>query len=65
MTCRFSGDAFKILAQMGMVGTVSARDCILLVGDAAGLVNPLQGEGIAPAIASAATGRRLLNELTV
>ena len=40
--------------KMGMVGTVAARGPILLVGDAAGLVNPLQGEGIAPAITSAA-----------
>jgi flavin-dependent dehydrogenase len=38
--------------KMGMVGTVPARDRTLLVGDAAGLVNPLQGEGIAPAITS-------------
>jgi menaquinone-9 beta-reductase len=41
--------------KMGMVGTVPARDRVLLVGDAAGLVNPLQGEGIAPAMTSAAT----------
>jgi geranylgeranyl reductase family protein len=39
--------------KMGMVGTVPARDGVLLVGDAAGLVNPLQGEGIAPAMTSA------------
>ena len=39
---------------MGMVGTVAARGRIFLVGDAAGLVNPLQGEGIAPAMTSAA-----------
>jgi 2-polyprenyl-6-methoxyphenol hydroxylase-like FAD-dependent oxidoreductase len=39
---------------MGMVGTVPARGRIFLVGDAAGLVNPLQGEGIAPAMTSAA-----------
>jgi flavin-dependent dehydrogenase len=38
--------------KMGMVGTIPARDRTLLVGDAAGLVNPLQGEGIAPAITS-------------
>jgi hypothetical protein len=31
--------------KMGMVGTVPARGRVLLVGDAAGLVNPLQGEG--------------------
>ena len=40
--------------KMGMVGTVAARGRIFLVGDAAGLVNPLQGEGIAPAMTSAA-----------
>ncbi len=40
--------------KMGMVGTIPARDRVLLVGDAAGLVNPLQGEGIAPAMTSAA-----------
>jgi geranylgeranyl reductase family protein len=39
--------------KMGMVGTVAARGRIFLVGDAAGLVNPLQGEGIAPAMTSA------------
>ena len=38
--------------KMGIVGTVPARQRTLLVGDAAGLVNPLQGEGIAPAMAS-------------
>jgi len=40
--------------KMGLVGTVPARGRIFLVGDAAGLVNPLQGEGIAPAMTSAA-----------
>ena len=40
--------------KMGMVGTVAARGRVLLVGDAAGLVNPLQGEGIAAAMTSAA-----------
>jgi geranylgeranyl reductase family protein len=40
--------------KMGMVGTVPARGPTFLVGDAAGLVNPLQGEGIAPAMTSAA-----------
>lgn len=40
--------------KMGMVGTTAAHDRTLLVGDAAGLVNPLQGEGIAPAMTSAA-----------
>lgn len=38
--------------KMGMVGTVPARGHTLLVGDAAGLVNSLQGEGIAQALAS-------------
>ena len=40
--------------KMGMVGTAAARGHVFLVGDAAGLVNPLQGEGIAPAMSSAA-----------
>jgi flavin-dependent dehydrogenase len=38
--------------KVGMAGTVPARDRVLLVGDAAGLVNPLQGEGISQAMAS-------------
>ena len=38
--------------KMGMVGTVPAEGRVLLVGDAAGLVNPLQGEGIAQALGS-------------
>ena len=38
--------------KMGMVGTIPARDRVLLAGDAAGLVNPLQGEGISEALAS-------------
>jgi flavin-dependent dehydrogenase len=38
--------------KMGMVGTVPAAGRVLLVGDAAGLVNPLQGEGIAQAMGS-------------
>jgi geranylgeranyl reductase family protein len=38
--------------KMGMVGTIPARGNVLLVGDAAGLVNPLQGEGIAQAMDS-------------
>lgn len=38
--------------KMGMVGTRPARGRVLLVGDAAGLVNPLQGEGISQALAS-------------
>ncbi len=39
--------------KMGMVGTRPASEGVLLVGDAAGLVNPLQGEGIAHAMTSA------------
>jgi geranylgeranyl reductase family protein len=38
--------------KMGMVGTTPAAGRVLLVGDAAGLVNPLQGEGIAQAMSS-------------
>jgi geranylgeranyl reductase family protein len=38
--------------KMGMIGTTPARGKTLLVGDAAGLVNPLQGEGIAQAMGS-------------
>ncbi len=38
--------------KLGMVGTTPARDRVLLVGDAAGLVNPLQGEGIAQGMQS-------------
>ncbi len=38
--------------KMGMVGTVPSAGPVLLVGDAAGLVNPLQGEGIAQAMSS-------------
>lgn len=38
--------------KMGMVGTNPAAGRVLLVGDAAGLVNPLQGEGIAQAMQS-------------
>ncbi|WP_298208262.1 geranylgeranyl reductase family protein [Ferrimicrobium sp.] len=39
--------------KMGLVGTRVASDGVYLVGDAAGLVNPLQGEGIAAALMSA------------
>lgn len=38
--------------KMGMVGTSPVSGPVLLVGDAAGLVNPLQGEGIAQAMSS-------------
>ncbi len=41
--------------KLGLVGTRPAEGRVLLVGDAAGLVNPLQGEGIAQAMASAQT----------
>ena len=37
---------------MGGAGSRPAAHNVLLVGDAAGLVNPLQGEGIAPAMES-------------
>ena len=49
---RGSGQPLGAWLKMGMVGTLPARDRVLLVGDAAGLVNPLQGEGIAQAIDS-------------
>jgi hypothetical protein len=38
--------------KIGMVGTMPAQGRVLLVGDAAGLVNPLQGEGISQALRS-------------
>jgi geranylgeranyl reductase family protein len=38
--------------KLGMVGTNPAAGRVLLVGDAAGLVNPLQGEGISQAMGS-------------
>jgi flavin-dependent dehydrogenase len=38
--------------KMGMVGTTPAAGRVLLVGDAAGLINPLQGEGIAQGMRS-------------
>jgi flavin-dependent dehydrogenase len=38
--------------KIGMVGTTPTRGRVLLVGDAAGLVNPLQGEGISQAMGS-------------
>jgi flavin-dependent dehydrogenase len=46
--------------KMGVLGTTPVRDGVLLVGDAAGLVNPLQGEGIAQAMAS---GRAAANAI--
>jgi menaquinone-9 beta-reductase len=39
--------------RMGGTGTPPAAGNVLLVGDAAGLINPLQGEGIAPGMVSA------------
>ena len=44
--------------KMGIVGTRPAEGRTLLVGDAAGLVNPLQGEGIAQALASGQAAAR-------
>lgn len=38
--------------KLGIVGTLPARGRTLLTGDAAGLVNPLQGEGISQALIS-------------
>ena len=39
--------------RMGGTGTLPAAGNVLLAGDAAGLINPLQGEGIGPAMVSA------------
>jgi geranylgeranyl reductase family protein len=44
--------------KMGLIGTRPASGKVLLVGDAAGLVNPLQGEGIAQALASGQAAAR-------
>jgi geranylgeranyl reductase family protein len=44
--------------KMGMVGTRPAAGRVLLAGDAAGLVNPLQGEGISQAMASGQAAAR-------
>jgi flavin-dependent dehydrogenase len=46
--------------KMGLVGTVPGRGRVLLVGDAAGLINPLQGEGIAQAMASGQAAARAI-----
>lgn len=46
--------------KMGLVGTVPARGRVFLVGDAAGLVNVLQGEGIAPAMTSASVAAQAI-----
>ncbi|MDA8182821.1 MAG: geranylgeranyl reductase family protein [Actinomycetota bacterium] len=52
LMARIAGDAPSLggWLKMGMAGTEAARGRVLLLGDAAGLVNPLQGEGIAPAM---------------
>ena len=49
--------------KLGMVGTNPARGRVLLTGDAAGLVNPLQGEGISQAMNSGrAAARAVLDD---
>ena len=48
--CAVAGRPLGAWLKMGLVGTTPASDRVLLVGDAAGLVNPLQGEGIAQAM---------------
>ena len=48
--------------KLGMVGTRPAAGRVLLVGDAAGLVNPLQGEGIGQAMGSARAAAQALLE---
>ena len=52
------GSAAGRVAQDGAGGTSPAAGRVLLVGDAAGLVNPLQGEGIAHAMTSALAAAR-------
>jgi geranylgeranyl reductase family protein len=46
--------------RMGTLGTRPASGRVLLVGDAAGLVNPMQGEGIAEALISADAAARAI-----
>lgn len=46
--------------KMGLVGTTPAVGRVLLVGDAAGLVNPVQGEGISQAMGSARSAAEAL-----
>lgn len=46
--------------KMGVLGTTPAGPGVLLIGDAAGLINPLQGEGISQAMAS---GRAAANAI--
>ena len=49
-----SGDSRRLggWLKMGVIGTTPAAGRVLLVGDAAGLVNPVQGEGISQAMGS-------------
>jgi flavin-dependent dehydrogenase len=47
---------------MGMAGVTPGKRRVLLVGDAAGLINPLQGEGIAQAIESAIGAANAIRE---
>jgi geranylgeranyl reductase family protein len=51
-TARLSAQRLGGWLKMGIVGTIPAHGRVLLAGDAAGLVNPLQGEGISEALAS-------------
>jgi flavin-dependent dehydrogenase len=51
-TSAITADRLGGWLKMGMVGTTPARGRVMLVGDAAGLVNPLQGEGISQALMS-------------
>lgn len=48
--------------KMGATGTSYGRDSILLAGDAAGLVNPLAGEGISGAVMSGNAAARAILE---
>jgi len=61
-----SGSALRQLGgwlKLGVVGTRPAEGNVMLVGDAAGLVNPLQGEGIAQALESGrAAATAILNQ---
>ena len=50
--------------KMGIVGTRAAEGKVLFVGDAAGLVNPLQGEGIAQALASGQAAANVVADST-
>jgi flavin-dependent dehydrogenase len=59
---RLTGRSLGAWLKMGIVGTTPARDRVFLVGDAAGLVNPLQGEGIAQAMD---TGRAAAHAILV